>query len=63
MDEEFVWSVLAQVLMALDECHSLGIIHRDVKPEVAPYLKISLSNDFFEELAAGQERQRIHSQT
>lgn len=35
IDEDLIWRVLTQVLMALDECHSRAegtILHRDIKP-------------------------------
>lgn len=35
IQEDFIWSVLAQISSALNECHKLGILHRDIKPEVS----------------------------
>ena len=32
IDEDLIWRVLTQLLLALHECHSRKILHRDIKP-------------------------------
>ena len=43
IEEDLVWNLFAQLVLALDECHSCAsdngrkkvmILHRDIKPEV-----------------------------
>ena len=32
------------MVLAIESCHKLGFIHRDIKPDVGPYIRPEWSN-------------------